>query len=392
MKYDGIYSCGHEGTVNIVGPTKDRQWKIDREFSGLCPDCYRKQIEKERAAKNEAAERESEEMELPELSGTPKQISWANTIRVEIIKELSSEIASAIEKNENVVEFFDAFGDYLKIKLPDLEKVEDLLIQKTESRFWIDRRSWRFIRYAEEARRELEENEKNAIPEEVRQEMENEEAALTVEPENWEKDGIVVISVKSGRIEARYPRNDDFRKIVKSLGYVWDEVWHKKITEYSGPESDRVAELGNKLLADGFTVRFPNKESMDMAISGNFSPECTRWVKYNSEKKKLAVNWKGHDDDLYYAAKKISGAKWSRDTRSMMVPVEFYREVLDFAETMEFKISTRAEKEIESFKGKAAGFVKADVKEAVFEGKDGKEELRKQLEKAGVIEDLKDEA
>ncbi len=392
MKYHGTYSCGHEGTVNIVGPTKDRQWKIDREFSGLCPDCYQKQIEEERAAENEAAEREAEEMELPELSGSPKQVVWANTIRVALLKELGDEISRAAEERECAVELFNAFGDYLKIRLSDLQEVEDILIQKTEARFWIDRRGWKFIRYAEEAYRELKESKKNAIPEEVRQEMEKEEAALTVEPESREKDGIVVISVKAGRIGVRYPKNDDFRKIVKSLGYAWGEVWCKKITEYSGPETDRIAELGNKLLANGFAVRFPDKASMDMAVSGSFSPECTRWVKYNPQKKKLAVTWKGYDDDLYQAARKLSGAKWNRDTGSMMVPVEFYSEVLDFAKTMGFRISNRAEEEIESFKEKAAGFVKANVKEAVSEEKDAKEELRKQLEKAGVIEDLKDEA
>lgn len=33
--YYGTYSCGHEGRVNIIGPTKDRQRKSDWHFSGL---------------------------------------------------------------------------------------------------------------------------------------------------------------------------------------------------------------------------------------------------------------------------------------------------------------------------------------------------------------------
>ena len=75
----------------------------------------------------------------------------------------------------------------------------------------------------------------------------------------------------------------------------------------------------------------------------------------------------------------------------MLVPVEFYSEVLDFADTMGFQISKRAKNEIDSFKEQADKFIKEDVKEAVFEEKDGKAELRKQLEKAGVIEDLREE-
>lgn len=38
--YYGTYSCGHEGRVNIIGPTKDRQWKADRHFGHMCPECY----------------------------------------------------------------------------------------------------------------------------------------------------------------------------------------------------------------------------------------------------------------------------------------------------------------------------------------------------------------
>lgn len=26
--YEGTFSCGHEGRVNIIGPNKDCQWKI----------------------------------------------------------------------------------------------------------------------------------------------------------------------------------------------------------------------------------------------------------------------------------------------------------------------------------------------------------------------------
>ena len=42
MKYDGIYSCGHEGVIDIIGPTKDREWKKEHEFSQLCPECRKK--------------------------------------------------------------------------------------------------------------------------------------------------------------------------------------------------------------------------------------------------------------------------------------------------------------------------------------------------------------
>ena len=47
-KYSGIYSCGHEGVVNITGPIKDREWKTERAFSNMCPECYKKYLEEQK--------------------------------------------------------------------------------------------------------------------------------------------------------------------------------------------------------------------------------------------------------------------------------------------------------------------------------------------------------
>ena len=86
--YYGTFSCGHEGRVNVIGPSKDRQWKVDRRFSGVCEDCYNKQLEAEREQKNREAEEKAKEMELPILEGTEKQIAWANTLRQKFIDKI----------------------------------------------------------------------------------------------------------------------------------------------------------------------------------------------------------------------------------------------------------------------------------------------------------------
>ena len=384
--YYGTYSCGHEGRVNIIGPTKDREWKKEKHFSGLCPECYKKALDQRRQSENEAAEKAAEEMELPELSGSPKQKAWANTIRVDVIEKFSEEIRNFRNSGKVKTRIF-VDRDFVSITVEDMESMMDILIHKTEARFWIDRRGKKLDVFFNDLYKELE---KNKIPDEVSEEILKEEAALTVKPDENTFEGIVKISSKNGAILAEYKKNDKFREIVKSLGYIWDRCWSKHVTEYNGPEKDRIAEIGNKLLANGFTVQFPDSETRDMAISGNFSPECKRWVKYDTERRKLSISWKGYNDDIYQAARKISGAKWHDGT--MMVPVEYFSEVIDFAETMGFMFSKRAQKEIECFKMKSAEFLKKDVKEVLPEEKDGKEELRKKLEKSGVIEDLKDEA
>src|SRR5690554_3848949 len=84
-KYDIIYACGHEGVVNIIGPHKDREWKLEREKEKICPECWRKHIEEEMRRENEEAAKKAKEMELPELSGTPKQVAWAITLRQKLV-------------------------------------------------------------------------------------------------------------------------------------------------------------------------------------------------------------------------------------------------------------------------------------------------------------------
>lgn len=384
--YYGTYSCGHEGRVNLIGPTKDREWKKEKHFSGLCPECYKKALEQKRQSEDAAAEKAAEEMELPELSGSPKQKAWANTIRVNTIEKLAEGIRNFRNSGKEKSRIF-VDRDFVFITVADMDKMMDILIQKTEAKFWIDHRGQQFDILLSELYKELAEDK---IPDEVNEEIIKEEAALTVEPNEKTKEGIVKIYSKNEAILAEYKKDDAFREIVKSLGYTWDGCWSKNVTEYTGPEKDRIAELGNKLLANGFTVQFPDSESRDMAVSGVFLQECKRWVKYNTEKEKLSISWKEYNDDIYQAARKISGAKWRNG--SMLVPVEYFSEVMDFAETMGFKFSERAKKEIEHFKTKSANFMKKDVEEAIPEEKNGKEELRRQLEKSGVIEDLKDEA
>lgn len=50
-KYEINYSCGHTATVQLYGPTKERERKIAWfEREGLCPECYAAQKDAENAA------------------------------------------------------------------------------------------------------------------------------------------------------------------------------------------------------------------------------------------------------------------------------------------------------------------------------------------------------
>lgn len=132
MWYYGTFSCGHDGRVNIVGKMSERQEKADWYFSNnVCEECRQKAFEKE---KEEAAQK-AKNFDFPVLSGTEKQVAWANAIRV-------------------------SFYEYFQEKnIP----VDDVITKECEARFWIDNRSdilkERFVKHynAKEKKEEIDE-------------------------------------------------------------------------------------------------------------------------------------------------------------------------------------------------------------------------------------------
>ena len=90
MKYYGTYACGHEGAVQIYGPTKERERKKSYIFSHLCPECEKLEIQKKRDEVNKKSMAFAAELGLPALTGSEKQIAWATTIRNEQMERVNS--------------------------------------------------------------------------------------------------------------------------------------------------------------------------------------------------------------------------------------------------------------------------------------------------------------
>lgn len=403
--YYGVYSCNHEGKVNIIGPGQTREWKKERIFSGLCPECYKKKLEEDRMKANIEAAEKSAEMELPELTGSEKQVAWANTLRLNFIEKVEKEIErinKQIEKENTRIKELEKAGNPVRRKIEDVkfyardeymnpfqttrEELDDMLMyaikKHNDARFWIDSRdSGRICKLILEYKEYEKEND---IPEDVKQEEAESKKNLTVIPETENlKSGVVEIEYKDKILYARYIKNDDFIKVVKKLGYKWKGVWCKKITEYTGTVEDRAAELGNVLLLNGFTVLFPNTESKDRAVSADFEPENDRWIKYIKELEKFVIVWEAQNDILYKNAKKLPGAKWSNG--GMQVDIEFYKEVEDFAKTMGFSISKKAREEIGEYRKKESRFETINVSVKIKENISDEERLEKSLKYDGTI-------
>ena len=90
-KYEIHHACGCVRTVNLYGHHKDRERTIEWLETQECPECKRQRENEESAAKAKAAGR-------PELTGSEKQIAWANTIREQTVEAISGGRKSATSR------------------------------------------------------------------------------------------------------------------------------------------------------------------------------------------------------------------------------------------------------------------------------------------------------
>jgi len=383
--------CGNDFKVEAfkINRKEANSWKEWAEDNiDICQKCDREIYEAEREKENKKAMEKSIAMGLPELTGSEKQVAWANSLRLDFVCQYEKELTKMNDIIQNADK--EKQPEMIAQKKSFCDAMDYAVNTKTDARYWIDSRDKRSNFLMWELLSEYKEMKKNEIPPEVAQEIKQEKMQLTVTPEIPEKSGVIVMYFKKPYIMVKYIKDDVFLKIVKDLDYSWDYdnlSWKKEITEYNGTADDRMAELGNQLLLAGFTVEFSTESSKKMALSGDFKPECKRWIKFI--RGRLFIQWYGWNDALYGAAKKLPGARW--DKGGMAVPVEFYKEVQDFAETMEFKFSKRSQKEINNYIQKENGYEKAIATVPEQETTTDEEKIRKSLKSNGaIIEDLLD--
>ena len=124
-KYEIVHQCGHTNVHQIVGPTAGRDRKAEYLATTLCAECYYAQRAKEREAASATAADVAKSAGLPALTGSVKQIAWAETIRAEKIKEL------------------DDIFERINTSSPDAPAAfaaRDVLRNKSSAKYWIDTR------------------------------------------------------------------------------------------------------------------------------------------------------------------------------------------------------------------------------------------------------------
>ncbi len=327
-KYDVTRSCGHVETVNLIGKTRDRQWRLENvEAQKLCRECYQAELAKQNAKAAAAAA----EMGLPELTGTEKQVVWAETIRQDAIEYLDK---MASEQGESPIA---------------REVMDYILASRTRASWWIDQRAMTNSIIALNYVLEHTHDEMQQAKAEAKPEAAEAKAEATVRPESPVTETVAEIRPTDVAIEISFPeRREDFREIVKKkLHMAWDydtQCWRRRISYRTGTDIERAAEAGHRLLAAGFPIRIYDPETRQKAIDSEYEPECRRWVaavtkgEYNGW---FAISW-DRDDDFYTAARKIRGSRW--ENPFIVVPPEQFEAILDFAEQYSFRLSPGAER------------------------------------------------
>ena len=128
-KHTIVRACGHTEVVTIRGSAKRLELKLGRERARTCRPCY---VESQRAQAEAAADAEG----LPPLTGSPKQIAWAITLRHKALSDAEAHLDHLRESGQlkgrvaKDLELFEA----------QKERVLEPLKAQADAAWWIDRR------------------------------------------------------------------------------------------------------------------------------------------------------------------------------------------------------------------------------------------------------------
>ena len=94
-KYTVLHACGHDQTHQLFGPHRDRDRKIQWLETTLCSDCWKQ-------SQQESAKDATNELRLPQLEGSEKQVAWAERIRIELGRKFIESIIRATHHDPRV--------------------------------------------------------------------------------------------------------------------------------------------------------------------------------------------------------------------------------------------------------------------------------------------------
>ncbi|NLZ19353.1 MAG: hypothetical protein GXY24_03680 [Bacteroidales bacterium] len=337
-------ACNKSYTVQLYGPGRDREYKLNN-WDWTCDACR----EKQRQEENAKAAAENAAAGLPALTGTEKQIAWAETLRVERLGVIRKALAGEYDYSYMSAFWGNSIGytdeKCLQPEDPRTAHAIEVLRRQASARWWIDQRETKVgivLTALFASHPPVKED-----PPEIREAKEEVLAEATVRPEQPKTETVAEIRVGEKSVEVSFPeKREDFWQIIKKgLGYTWSgSSWKRSLGVTHGTPADRAAEAGNKLLAAGFIIRILDPAIRQAAIDATFEPEHTRWISKiiaGEYPGWFSITWKEDSRSLYDAARKLKRSKYSKP--AVVVPAEQFEAVLDFAGMYGFRLSPGAQ-------------------------------------------------
>ena len=128
-KHTIVRACGHNDVVTIRGSAKRLHLKLGRERARTCRPCY---VQSQKAQAEAAAEAEG----LPPLTGSPKQIAWAISLRHKALSDAEAYL-DHLDENEGRPKASARDAELFEAKK---ERVLEPMKAQSEAAWWIDRR------------------------------------------------------------------------------------------------------------------------------------------------------------------------------------------------------------------------------------------------------------
>lgn len=140
-------TCGHDERIQIYGTNShgERDRKAEWEATRECRPCHDARIAAERQEASEQATAAATEAGLPALTGSDRQVAWAETLRADRLRQIDTMIATETDRLARI----DAEGrpadliDRQRQGLDIIARLRDLAVSKTDAKWWIDYRSQR---------------------------------------------------------------------------------------------------------------------------------------------------------------------------------------------------------------------------------------------------------
>ena len=369
-KYNVTYKCGHEDRVELFGKMSVREWRLERMGQELCPECQKRQ-------QAEADKEFDKKNDLPELTGSPKQIDWARHIRREcfeafekLTKTFEEKIRErvtilAVEKHKE-----EQIDRVTKSQVDVLMDAISYVSEQTESKFFIDNRdnffsmneviypvrTWYRCHELYEKWADAYRDAHDTCAIAARQELEEAEksAQVTIQPEQKGSNTIVTLKVQDDTVKLCSDYDSNLVDVIHKLELkmTWNRpCWEFKAELFRGTAESALIEIGNKLLEKGYTVVFPSREMADMALTGAFERYKMNAVyAHKTEKNTLVVEYDKSDNGIPVLLGFIRGSKFKRNSNMCYVPVSAYESLEELSEANNFAWSKAASERLETYK------------------------------------------